>query len=213
MIGPAPGESARFDMRPIEPGDKQLLQAFRENSSADSGYRRFLGPHGPFTAGELRYLTEVDHRDHEAIVAIDPAAGGVVGVARYVRDRERPGSAEIAVIVTDAWQGHGVGSALLWRLASRARAEGVTRFTGLMLAGNRPMARLFAALGEPRVVSRDGGTVELAVEIGSASSRRDEPQSPCVVGQRVQPAAEARLDAARQRRDGPRAESHELGGS
>ena len=116
----------------------------------------------------------MDHRDHEAIVAVDPAAGGVVGVARYVRDRERPGSAEIAVIVTDAWQGHGVSSALLWRLADRALAEGVTRFTGLMLTGNRPMARLFAALGEPRVVSRDGGTVELAVEIGPTSSRRDE---------------------------------------
>jgi GNAT superfamily N-acetyltransferase len=92
-------------------------------------------------------------------------------VARFVRDRRRPENAEIAVIVTDAWQGHGVGSALLSRLADRARAEGVTRFTGLMLSGNRPMARLFAELGEPQVVSRDGVTVELAVEIGPTSDR------------------------------------------
>jgi RimJ/RimL family protein N-acetyltransferase len=171
MMGPARGETARLDMRPIEPGDKQLLQAFRDNSSADAGYRRFFGPRGPFAAGELRYLTEVDHRDHEAIVAINPATGGLVGVARFVRDRRAPGNAEIAVIVTDAWQGHGVGSALLSRLADRARAEGVTRFTGLMLSGNRPMARLFAELGEPQVVSRDGVTVELAVEIGPTSGR------------------------------------------
>jgi GNAT superfamily N-acetyltransferase len=172
MIGTAPGNIEGFDMRPIEPGDKQRLQAFRENSSADSGYRRFFGPRGPFSADELRHLTEVDHRDHEAIVALDPATGGLVGVARYVRDRERPADAEIAVIVTDAWQGHGVGSALLSRLAARARAEGVTRFTALMLSENRRMARLFAELGEARVVSREGSTVELAVEIGTTSGRR-----------------------------------------
>jgi len=167
-----PEEIPRFDMRPIEPRDKERLQAFREHSSADSGYRRFFGPRGPFTDDELRYLTEVDHRDHEAIVALDSATGSVVGVARYVRDRERPGSAEIAVIVTDAWQGQGVGSALLSRLAERARAEGVTRFTGLMLTENRRMARLFAQLGAPRVVSRDGATVELAVELGPTSGGR-----------------------------------------
>ena len=91
-----------------------------------------------------------------------------MGVARYVRDRERRDSAEIAVVVNDAWQGHGVGSALLFQLADRARHEGITRLTALMLTDNRSMARLFAELGEPRVVSRDGGTVELAVEISPA---------------------------------------------
>src|SRR3954447_4986394 len=151
-------------MRPIEPGDKHRLQAFREHSSADSGYRRFFGPRGPFTADELRHLTEVDHRDHEAIVAIDPVTRGMVGVARYVRDRDCPCSAEIAVIVTDAWQGQGVGSALLSRRAAPAAAAGASRFTGLMLTETRTMARLLADLGEPRVVSRDGSTVELAVE-------------------------------------------------
>jgi len=160
--------TAGLDMRPIEPSDKPLLQDFLERSSRESVYRRFLGPHGPFSDRELRYLTEVDHRDHEALVAVEPATGGGVGVARYVRDRERRDSAEIAVVVNDAWQGHGVGSALLFRLADRARHEGITRLTALMLTDNRSMARLFAELGEPRVVSRDGGTVELAIEISPA---------------------------------------------
>src|SRR3954468_16808620 len=124
MMVTVPGASAHGAIRPIEPGDKPLLRALGETSSADFGYRRFLGPRGPFTAGELRYLTEVDHRDHEALVAIDPVTGGVVGVARFVRDRERPGSAEIAVIVTDAWQRHGVGSTLPSRLRPPARAAG-----------------------------------------------------------------------------------------
>ena len=38
------------------------------------------------TSSQLAYLTEVDHRDHEALVAIDMAAGDSVGVGRYVRE-------------------------------------------------------------------------------------------------------------------------------
>ena len=48
----------------------------------------------------LRYFTGVDHRDHEALGALDHVRGGGVGIARYVRDREDPYAAEIAV--TDA---------------------------------------------------------------------------------------------------------------
>jgi GNAT superfamily N-acetyltransferase len=92
-----------------------------EESSKEAIYRRFLSPHGRLTASELRYLTEVDHSDHEALMAVDRASGRGVGVARYVRDRERPEFAEIAVSVLETWQGRGIGKALLCHLASRAR--------------------------------------------------------------------------------------------
>ena len=115
-------------VRPIEPGDKAALAAAFERLSAESRYRRFLSPHGELSAAELRYLTEVDHHDHEALVALDPATGEGVGVARYVRDRARPESAEIAV-AADRWQGRGVGTLLLHRLVDRAREEGIRRST------------------------------------------------------------------------------------
>ena len=164
----------RYEIRPIEPGDKAGLAAAVDESSDEAIYRRFLNPHGRLTAPELRYLTEVDHRDHEALVAIDPASGKSVGVARYVRDVERPHSAEIAVAVLEPWQGGGIGKALLHRLADRAGDEGITQFTGLMLAGNGPMRRLLASLGTPRLVGSDAGAVELAVDLQpSASPRRE----------------------------------------
>jgi RimJ/RimL family protein N-acetyltransferase len=109
----------------------------------------------------------VDHRNHEALLAVDPATGNSVGVARYVRDRERNGSAEIAVSVLETWQGRGVGKALLQRLADRARAEGITEFTALMLSDNRPMRRLLASLGAIRLVSSGAGADELAVDLVS----------------------------------------------
>jgi GNAT superfamily N-acetyltransferase len=155
-------------IRPIQPSDKAALVAAIEQSSAEAIYRRFLNPHGRLTAAELRYFTEVDHRNHEALMAIDPATGESVGVARYVRHQEQPESAEIAMSVLETWQGRGVGKVLIRHLADRARAEGVTRFTALMLADNAPMRHVFAQLGDFMVVENAPGTVELAVDLGAA---------------------------------------------
>jgi GNAT superfamily N-acetyltransferase len=158
-------DSMRLEIRPIEAGDKADLASAVQQSSGEAVYRRFLGPHGPLTTAELRYLTEVDHHDHEAVVAVDPESGRSVGVARYIRDREHRESAEIAVAVLESWQGRGVGKALMHGLADRAREEGITRFTALMLAHNRAMRKLLADLGSPRVLSTGAGAVELAVDL------------------------------------------------
>jgi GNAT superfamily N-acetyltransferase len=154
-----------LEIRPIEPGDKAALAAAVNESSDEAVYRRFLNPHGRLTAAELRYLTEVDHHDHEALLALDPASSESVGVARYVRDPARRDSAEIAVAVLERWQGHGVGKALVQRLADRAQEEGITQFTALMLSDNRPMQRLLADLGTTFLLSREAGAIELAVDL------------------------------------------------
>jgi GNAT superfamily N-acetyltransferase len=156
------------EIRPIEAGDKAGLTSAFEQSSSEAVYRRFLGPHGPLNGAELRYLTEIDHHDHEAVVAVDLENGQSVGVARYIRDREHRESAEIAVAVLESWQGRGVGKALMHGLADRAREEGIARFTALMFAHNRPMRRLLADLGSTRVLSAGAGAVELAVDLSRA---------------------------------------------
>lgn len=158
-------DPATLEIRPIAPEDKPALQQGLESLSAESRYRRFLSPHGRLTEAELRYLTEIDHHDHEALVALDPDAGAGVGVARYVRSPDDPESAELAVAVVDEWQGHGVGSRLAAELAQRARAEGIRRFSALVLAGNEEMVTLLEDIGRTRVLSREHGTVELSVEL------------------------------------------------
>jgi len=164
-------------IRPIEPGDKDALTSAVDQSSDEAVYRRFLNPHGRLTAAELRYLTEVDHRDHEALLAIDPSSGRSVGVARYVRDRERGDRAEIAVAVLETWQGRGVGKALLRKLADRARDGRITQFTALMLSDNRPMRRLLADLGTTRLLSSEAGAVELAVDLDPEPSATRAPRA------------------------------------
>ena len=65
------------------------------------------------SAAELAYLVDVDHKDHEAIIAIDPSSGEALGVARYIRSKDDAQVAEVAVTVADDWQRRGLGRALL----------------------------------------------------------------------------------------------------
>ena len=152
-------------IRPIRPEDRSELAAGMQRLSPESRYRRFLTPASELSAAQLSYLTEVDHIDHEALVALQPETGHGVGVARFVRSPEDRELAEVAVAVADSWQGRGVGTALLGRLAERARAEGVSRFTAEVLAENRPMLELIDAIGEAHVVDRDQGSVAIEVDL------------------------------------------------
>ena len=97
------------------------------------------------------YFTGVDHRDHEALGALDHVRGGGVGIARYVRDREDPYAAEIAVTVIDGWQGRGLGTELLAQLSERACQEGIRRFTAAVAADNAAMTGLLRNFGGEQV--------------------------------------------------------------
>ena len=155
----------QVEIRPIEPDDKDALARGFDRLSVRSRYRRFLSPRGPLTQAELRYFTELDHHDHEALVAVDPDTGEGVGVARFVRSGEDPSVAELAVAVADDWQGHGIGSLLAGELAKRAREESITCFTALALAENDAMVGLLQELGQVRSGETRAGTVELAVDL------------------------------------------------
>ena len=91
--------------------------------------------------------------------------GEGVGVARYVRDRERPHVAEAAVTVVDAWQHRGLGGKLLRRLCARATENRIRVFCASLFAANDAMLALFERLGEVTVTRRDGATIEIDVEL------------------------------------------------
>jgi GNAT superfamily N-acetyltransferase len=154
-----------LEIRPIVAEDRQALLEGFDRLSPESRYRRFLSPHGKLTTRELDYLTEVDHHDHEALVALDPRTGEGVGVARFVRSQTDPGEAELAVAVIDDWQRQGVGTRLVTALAERAREEGVTSFTALVLADNELMLNLLEEIGDVTVGDSEAGAVQLSVEL------------------------------------------------
>jgi GNAT superfamily N-acetyltransferase len=152
-------------VRPISAGDKAALARAFDRLSEQSRYQRFMTGVQELSEGDLAYLTEVDHHDHEALIAFDgEAPDDAVGVARYVRASGTT-AAEAAVTVIDEWHGRGLGTALCNLLAERARAEGVERFTALLLAENTQMQDVLASLGPAKVISREAGTIEIEVEL------------------------------------------------
>ena len=154
-------------IRPGRRTDRDLLVRGFDRLGPESRYRRFLTPMRKLSEKAVRYMTELDHHDHEAMVALDERSEEGIGDAFYVRDPERPDTAEVAVTVVDAWQGRGVGTLLLEAISARARDEGIRTFTALMLARNGEMMHLFERLGPVRIVDRAAGTVEIEVAIPS----------------------------------------------
>jgi acetyltransferase len=160
-------------IRPIRPDDKALLAAGMEHLSERSAYQRFLVPKPRLTAAELRYLTEVDFRDHVAFVAVGPEAPDVLlGVGRWIRLLHEPEVAEIAFVVADDLQSQGLGTALAETLADAARERGVRRFVATMLPHNLAAHHLFARVAQERETTRDGTVHELQGDVRPAARRR-----------------------------------------
>jgi RimJ/RimL family protein N-acetyltransferase len=160
-------DGARIAVRPIGPNDADALVRGFEALSPESRYRRFLSPMNRLSAGLVKYLTDVDHHDHEALVA-EVSGHELVGVARYVRLEEEPDTAEVAVAVVDDWQGRGVASEILSRLAARAQEEGITRFRATCLADNRTVLDVLRGLGVTGWRSVGAGVMAVDVELAGA---------------------------------------------
>jgi RimJ/RimL family protein N-acetyltransferase len=129
-------------IRQIRPDDASALVRAYANLGEQSRYRRFFTIMPELPEATLKTAVEVDHVDHEALVAVPVESGEIVGECRFIRLPDQPDTAEVGVTVVDAWQGRGLGSALLERLSERAAEAGIEYFTAEVLAENRTMLAL-----------------------------------------------------------------------
>src|SRR5215218_6689239 len=148
-------DGTHLRVRPIRSTDRHALAREFERLSPESRRRRFLAPKPMLSEIELRRLTDIDHRSHEALVAIEMESGRGVAVARYAGSPER---SEFAITVADDWQGRGIGGALSRRLLMRAREASV-------LADNHSVRALLSGLGF-KVSSVASGVAELRLPLG-----------------------------------------------
>jgi RimJ/RimL family protein N-acetyltransferase len=151
-------------IRPIRPDDAPALVRAYANLGEQSRYRRFFTVMPELPEATLKAAVEVDHVDHEALVAVPLASGEIVGECRFIRWPDQPDTAEIGVTVADAWQGRGLGSALLACLSELALEAGIDYFTAEILAENRTMLALLPGLGQVETESH-GPVVSARVEL------------------------------------------------
>jgi acetyltransferase len=144
-------------LRPIRPEDAALEQRFFGGLSEKSRYQRFLNQMAQLPPQLLARFTQLDYDREMALVALAPEGREFIGVARYAPNADGT-SAEFALTVADAWQGRGLGRALLEQLCGCARAAGYASLDGHILNANSDMLGLAEHLGFVRT-GHDGDTV------------------------------------------------------
>lgn len=170
MVNPAGGvrlaDGTTVALRPLGPGDGKMLAAGFDRLSDRSRYRRFLSPVPRLTSSMLDFLTSFDGINHRAWGAlIDEPAGPVgAGVIRWVRSREDPAVADMAVTVIDDYQGRGLGALLQDIAIVDAFACGIERFEGIVLGENVASRRMLAR-GGARLRSEGGGVLAFTLEL------------------------------------------------
>jgi GNAT superfamily N-acetyltransferase len=135
-------------VRPIMPCDAELLQEFVSNLSGTSRYSRFFQHLKCLSPTMLERFTCIDYSTQMALVATRCIRGkmGVIGETRYCGTGDGV-TAEIAVVVADAWRRRGVGAGLLRILERIAAANGIARLTGEAFAGNDEFRSFAQACG------------------------------------------------------------------
>ncbi len=175
-------------IRPILPSDAAELARAIKTADADTLRRRFLGGPPPVTPALLAHLTRLDYQKRFALVAIDPATGSGVAVARY--ESAGNDAAEVAVAVSPSWRNVGLAAALIGLLAQAARQRGIVTFTAAYLAGNRPVAALAdqAGAASRQVIEQGVAEFSIALEQHDAATADSGP------GPAAAPAARAEQD-------------------
>ncbi|MDP4590240.1 MAG: GNAT family N-acetyltransferase, partial [Burkholderiaceae bacterium] len=140
-------------IRPIQPDDAIALQHFVRSLSDEARYMRFVSVMRELTPKMLARYTLIDYHRELALIATVMQTDDqgqtqelIVGLAHYLRNRDGR-TAEYALVVSDDWQGKGLGRQLMNRLIDAARDQGLEIIEGLVIANNRPMRNLMQTWG------------------------------------------------------------------
>ncbi len=129
-------EAGRVGIRQAGGGDREAIRGFLTGLSPRTRYQRFFTG-APQVNGHMLGIMAGGEDNVDAVVATEN--GAIIGHAMAVDATGPAGAhtAQIGVVVADACQGRGVGSALMRTLTDRARARGATAMVMDVLAENR----------------------------------------------------------------------------
>jgi RimJ/RimL family protein N-acetyltransferase len=154
-----------IEMRALRPDDLEEVLAAIGRTSPQSLRRRFFVPKRGFSEAELAFFMNIDFDNHVALVAqIDEdRRPSIVGGGRYVV--VQPGRAEIAFVVVDAYQGQGIGSALMRHLARLARDAGLKELIAEVLPENTAMLKVLGKFGFRSSSKREPQVIHLTMQL------------------------------------------------
>jgi acyl-CoA hydrolase/GNAT superfamily N-acetyltransferase len=148
-------------VRPVRISDEEHLQAMLYRLTDESTYSRFLQYKKRHPHEEMQDLVDLDYEHNMALVVTPQGRpDDIVATARYDVD---PAThlADIAFVVLDDWQGKGVGTLLMKRMAEIGQKRGLAGFTADVLRRNKAMLGIFHRSGLDLRAELDQGTYHL----------------------------------------------------
>jgi acetyltransferase len=155
------GPWGRIRLRPIRPDDEALYAAFFARVSTADSRLRFFAPKTELSHRFLARLTQIDYAREMAFIALEPASGELLGVARFMADPDFE-RGEYAVLVRSDLKGQGIGWALMRHLIAYAEASGIGVIYGHILRENTTMIDMCRSLGFVITDDPDDATITLA---------------------------------------------------
>jgi GNAT superfamily N-acetyltransferase len=156
-------DDRRVTIRAQKPDDFEAIRSAARLTSERTRYLRFFTPKRSMSESEIAFFMGPDFVNHVALVAVLEEGGApvVVGGGRFIVFK--PGSAEIAFFVVDAFQGLGIGSLLMRHLAILGRPAGLAEFTAEVLAENASMLGVFRKCGLAMTTTRGDGVIHVSL--------------------------------------------------
>ena len=155
-------------IRAIQPDDAERVIAMHARLSEHTLFLRYLSVARQPVVDQAAHMCDIDYETRMALVAVpaDIQPERLSAIACYVvPDEETPGSAEVAIVVEDAYQARGLGSILLVRLARYAQAHGIRRLTADVSVENGEVLAFIQHTGLPHEDSAAEGVIHVSVMI------------------------------------------------
>jgi len=159
-------------IRPISAEDETLMREFHESLSDKTVYMRYLSPMLLSARITHERLARVTHNDYDREIALvaegeDERGEKVIyGVARLSKLRGRDEEARYTMLISDNYQGKGLGKELMTRIIKIGRDEKVKRIIALMSPDNEPMKKLCRAVGFSSFeIDSENGMLKAQIEL------------------------------------------------
>jgi len=139
-------DGTRVFVRPLTPEDAALYPDFLSEVTSEDLRLRFFAPIKELSAKMIGQLTHLDYERAIAFIALEEDTGRMLGVVRLHYDPDGK-AGEYAVLVRSHLKSHGLGWLLMHRMIEYAKAEGLKRVHGQVLAENTTMLAMCVELG------------------------------------------------------------------
>jgi RimJ/RimL family protein N-acetyltransferase len=158
-------DGREIEIRALRPDDREDMLAAVGRTGKESLQRRFFTVKRGFSEKEIAFFVNIDFSNHVALVALAEEDGDqvIIGGGRYIVTE--PGTAEIAFVVVDDYQGQGIGTLLMRHLAVIARRAGLKELIADVLPENAAMRKVFSKFGFLARRGKDPQVIHLALAL------------------------------------------------